>query len=60
VADVLVRRIRMAYDVADHGASAARRVAWLLGRELGWDERQKAEAVEAYERELASMDQGTG
>jgi hypothetical protein len=35
-------------------------VAWLLGRELGWDERQKAEAVEAYERELASMDQGTG
>lgn len=45
--DVLVRRIHLRYETADHGALAAPRVAALLGRELGWDAAQVG-------RELAS------
>jgi glycerol-3-phosphate dehydrogenase len=37
VEDVLVRRIHLYYEAADHGVAAADRVAELLGRELGWE-----------------------
>jgi len=36
VEDVLVRRIHLYYEAADHGVAAADRVAELLGQELGW------------------------
>jgi glycerol-3-phosphate dehydrogenase len=46
VEDVLVRRTHLYYELADHGVDAARRVAELMGRELGWDEeRVRAEAA---------------
>ena len=34
--DVLVRRIRLAWETADGGAAAAAETAALLARELGW------------------------
>lgn len=37
VDDVLVRRLHLYYETTDQGRSAARRVAELMGRELGWD-----------------------
>lgn len=48
VEDVLVRRIHPYYETADHGLSAARRTAELLGEELGWDERKVAEEAALY------------
>jgi glycerol-3-phosphate dehydrogenase len=47
VEDVLVRRIHLYYETSDRGATAARRTAELLGRELSWTsaevDRQEAE-----------------
>ncbi len=37
VEDILVRRTHLYYERTDHGVPAARRVAALMGRELGWD-----------------------
>jgi glycerol-3-phosphate dehydrogenase len=47
--DVLVRRIHLFYETLDHGLAAARQVAALLGRELGWDSERAAEEVIRYE-----------
>ncbi|HEX9055665.1 MAG TPA: glycerol-3-phosphate dehydrogenase/oxidase [Gemmatimonadales bacterium] len=47
VEDVLVRRIHLYYEAADHGVAAADRVAELLGQELGWEPEQvRREAAE--------------
>lgn len=47
VEDVLVRRIHLYYEAADHGLAAAARVAELLGRDLGWEpDRVQREAAE--------------
>ena len=43
--DMLSRRMRLAQELPDRGASIAPRVAELMGKELGWDaERQAGEA----------------
>ena len=49
VDDVLVRRIHLFYETADHGAEAAPRVAALLGRELGWGDAEVAAALARWE-----------
>jgi glycerol-3-phosphate dehydrogenase len=46
--DVLARRMRLAQELPDRGASIAPRVAAVLGAELGWSERRQAAEVEAY------------
>lgn len=46
--DVLVRRIHLHYETADHGARAAPRVAALLGRELDWDGDRIARELAAW------------
>ena len=46
--DVLARRFRLAMELRDRGASAAPRVAELLGGELGWDADRQAAEVAAY------------
>jgi glycerol-3-phosphate dehydrogenase len=48
VEDVLVRRFHLFYEAADHGTAAARRVAELMGEELGWDEERIEEEAERY------------
>ena len=48
IEDVLVRRIHLHYETADHGAQAVPRVAGLLGRELGWEEGRVAAACAAW------------
>ncbi|HET8648726.1 MAG TPA: FAD-dependent oxidoreductase, partial [Gemmatimonadales bacterium] len=50
VEDVLVRRIHLFYETADHGVRAAQRVAELLGRELGWNEERVGAEAAAYDR----------
>ena len=53
VEDVLVRRLHLYYETRDHGVRAARRVAELLGAELGWDEDRMEREAAAYRRFVA-------
>jgi glycerol-3-phosphate dehydrogenase len=46
--DVLSRRMRLAQELPDRGASIAPRVAAILGAELGWDEARQAREVADY------------
>ncbi len=49
VEDVLVRRIHLYYETADHGSAAARRTAELMGGELGWNEEVVGREAERYQ-----------
>ncbi|HUQ43010.1 MAG TPA: glycerol-3-phosphate dehydrogenase/oxidase [Candidatus Limnocylindria bacterium] len=46
--DVLARRMRLAQELPDRGASIAPRVAAILGAELGWDAPRQADEVASY------------
>jgi glycerol-3-phosphate dehydrogenase len=46
--DVLARRMRLAHELPDRGASIAPRVAAIMAGELGWDEARQAAEVETY------------
>jgi glycerol-3-phosphate dehydrogenase len=46
--DVLVRRLHLYYETADHGQAAAVRAAALMAGELGWSPEQAAAEVERY------------
>ncbi len=46
--DVLARRMRLAQELPDRGASIAPRVAAVLGAELGWDEARQADEIDRY------------
>jgi glycerol-3-phosphate dehydrogenase len=48
VEDVLVRRFHLYYEHRDQGTSVARRVAELMGEELGWDAARIQEETERY------------
>jgi glycerol-3-phosphate dehydrogenase len=48
VEDVLVRRLHLYYETRDHGASAARRTAELMGLELGWEPARIMEETARY------------
>jgi glycerol-3-phosphate dehydrogenase len=49
VEDVLVRRFHLYYEDPDHGTPVARRVAELMGEELGWDTAQIEEEAARYQ-----------
>jgi glycerol-3-phosphate dehydrogenase len=51
LADVLARRSRLAIERPDGGASAASKVAALVGPLLGWDEARQAREVASYRNE---------
>jgi glycerol-3-phosphate dehydrogenase len=46
--DVLARRMRLAQELPDRGASIAPRVAAILAAELGWDAERQASEVATY------------
>jgi len=46
--DVLSRRMRLAQELADRGASIAPRVAAIMGAELGWDAAREVHEVNVY------------
>jgi glycerol-3-phosphate dehydrogenase len=52
VEDVLARRTRLIFELADRGAGAADAVAGILAAELGWDDATRAAEVEAYRAEV--------
>ncbi len=55
VADVLVRRLHVAFETRDHGASVAPRVAALMAALLGWTDRGVSSAVAEYTAEIARL-----
>jgi glycerol-3-phosphate dehydrogenase len=55
VADVLVRRMPVAYERQDAGRALAPQVAALLGRVHGWDDAAVASAAAAFDAEAARL-----
>jgi glycerol-3-phosphate dehydrogenase len=55
LADVLVRRLRIAYEVADHGRSTARVATAVLAGRLGWDNARARTEIARYEAEVARI-----
>jgi glycerol-3-phosphate dehydrogenase len=55
LADILVRRLRIAYEVADHGRGAARVATAILAGRLGWDNARAREEIARYEAEVARI-----
>ncbi len=49
IADVLVRRTRVALETSDAGRGAVEAVADILSAELGWDEETRREAIQVFE-----------
>jgi glycerol-3-phosphate dehydrogenase len=48
IADVLVRRLHLAFETRDHGASVAPHVAELMAPALGWTDRGVEQALAEY------------
>lgn len=55
LADVMVRRTHLAFEMRDHGVSVAPRVARLMGALLGWTAAGIDAAVAEYGREVARI-----
>ena len=53
--DLLIRRVPLAFESRDNGRDAARRVAPMVGAWLGWSETAIANAVAAYDAEVARI-----
>lgn len=55
LADVLVRRVPVAFETPDHGRAAARAVAPVVARVLGWDDRRLEAELARYEADVARL-----
>jgi glycerol-3-phosphate dehydrogenase len=55
VADVLVRRTKIAFNTRDHGASQAEGIARELAAAHGWDDAAIARALSDYRAEIARL-----
>jgi len=55
LADLLVRRIPIAFETRDHGRAAARRVGPLVGGWLDWSESQLGVELERYGAEIERL-----
>lgn len=52
LADVMVRRTHIAFELADHGVSSARSVATIMGDLLRWGEKRTQSRIDEYSREV--------
>lgn len=55
LADILVRRTKVAFASRDHGIPAAPRIAAAVARHAGWDAAECDRQVEAYRAEVARL-----
>jgi glycerol-3-phosphate dehydrogenase len=53
--DLLIRRTPIAFETRDHGRSAARRIAPVVGRWMRWNGVEMDDAIEAYDAESARI-----
>jgi glycerol-3-phosphate dehydrogenase len=55
LADLLVRRIPMAFETRDHGRAAARQLAPHCARWLGWDDARTRQAIDEFDAEVERL-----
>jgi glycerol-3-phosphate dehydrogenase len=55
LADLLIRRTRIAFETRDHGLSVSSRAADIVGPLLGWNSNDKSAQLRAYEQEVERM-----
>jgi glycerol-3-phosphate dehydrogenase len=55
LADLLMRRTRVAFDTPDHGLSSVMRITENVAEFAGWDKYQKRAQLEAYTDEVARV-----
>ena len=55
LADVMIRRLHVAFEMRDQGRAVAPRVAALMAPLLGWTDRGMALALVDYEREVQRL-----
>ena len=55
LSDLLIRRVPVAFETADHGRAAARAVAGAVGSWLGWDEDSQRRAVADYDADATRI-----
>lgn len=55
LADLLVRRIPLAFELRDHGRQAARQVAPLVAESLGWNSTRLGAELERYDAEVERL-----
>lgn len=52
LADVMIRRTHIAFELSDHGVSSARSVATVMGEVLHWGEKRTQSRIEEYSVEV--------
>ena len=55
LSDVLVRRTHVAFETRDNGRAAARRIAPMMAALLHWSERDTAQRLDQYDRDVARL-----
>ena len=55
LADILVRRLRIAYEMADHGRAASRVATAVLAGRLGWDNARARTEIARYDAEVTRI-----
>jgi len=52
LSDLLIRRVHLAFETADHGASVAARAADMVAPLLAWDDQTKSARVREYRENI--------
>jgi glycerol-3-phosphate dehydrogenase len=52
LADVMVRRTHIAFELSDHGVSSAQSVATVMGEALRWGSKRTQSRVDEYSSEV--------
>jgi glycerol-3-phosphate dehydrogenase len=55
IGDLLIRRTHLAFEVPDHGARIAERVAEVVGPALAWSVERRAAEVRGFLEELGRL-----
>jgi glycerol-3-phosphate dehydrogenase len=55
LSDLLIRRVHLAFETRDHGASVARRAAEIVAPLLGWDDQTKSARVRDFRQDIERM-----
>jgi glycerol-3-phosphate dehydrogenase len=55
LADLLIRRLKVAFETRDQGAEAARAAAEVLAPRLGWDDSETQRQLEAYTHDASRL-----
>ncbi|HUQ49060.1 MAG TPA: glycerol-3-phosphate dehydrogenase/oxidase [Gemmatimonadaceae bacterium] len=55
LADVMVRRTHIAFELSDHGLSAARSVATVMGEALRWGDKRTQSRIDEYPAEVERL-----